>query len=96
MVSKIEGLKIFTNCLAYIEWIDENGNITINLDEIFPTLHQEFKIIARRKKLRKLEEIAAFNVARHISGEADLEELPLSKTIKKFIYMYLDTFSVDL
>ena len=87
---------ILTNSSSNIEWIDENGNITIYINETSPTLHQEFKIIARRKKLRRLENIAAYNVARHISGETDAEELPLPKTMKKLICEFLDTFSVDL
>ena len=87
---------MLTNSSTNIEWIDENGNITINLNENSPTLHQEFKITARRKKLRRLEHIAAYNVARHIYGETDAEELPLPKTMKKLICEFLDTFSVNL
>ena len=71
--------------MSNIEWIDKNGNITMNIFQTTPTLHQKIKITARRKKLRRLEHIAAYNVARHISGETDAEELPLPKTMKKFI-----------
>ena len=88
--------KLLKNCSASIEWIDENGNITIYLDEIFPDFQQNFKITARRKKLRRLEQIAALNVARQISCEADAEDLPLPKPLKKLIKTYLDTFSVDV
>ena len=97
VVSKIEEkLKLLKNCSANIEWIDENGNITIYLDEIFQDVQQNFKITARRKKLRRLEQIAALNVARQISCEADAEDLPLHRPLKKLIKMYLDTFSVDV
>ena len=91
-----EKLKILKNCSSDIEWIDENGNITINLTEIFREHHKIFKITARRKKLRRLEHMAAFNVARHILCEADAEELPLPNSLKKVIQMYLDSFSVDI
>ena len=66
------------------------------MDEIFPTFPQEFKILARRKKLRRLEDIMAFNVAGQIYGDTDIQDLPPPKTIKRYKYMYLDTFSVDL
>ena len=53
-------------------------------------------MIARRKFSRKLEDIAAFIVARHIAGETDTKELSLPKKNLKNIYMYLYTFYVDL
>ena len=97
VISKIEEkLKSLKNCSANIEWIDENGNFTIYLDEYFPDFQQNFKITARRKKLRRLEQIAALNVARQISCEADVEDLTLPKPMKKLVKMYLDTFSVDV
>ena len=95
MISRIEEkFKLLTNC--YLDFIDENGNIIITLHETSTTIHQEFKITARRKKLRRLENIAAFNVARQLSSEADIQELQLPKTMKKIINMYLDTFSINL
>ena len=95
VVAKIEEqIKPFTDC--YLDWIDENGNIVINLYEISSSVHQEFKITARRKKLRRLEQIAAFNVATQLSCQSDTKELPLPKPMKKLINMYIDTFSVDL
>jgi hypothetical protein len=61
VVAKIEEqIKPLTDC--YLDWIDENGNIVINLYEISSSVHQEFKITARRKKLRRVEQIEAFNV----------------------------------
>ena len=95
VISRIEEkFKLLTNC--YLDFIDENGNIIITLHETSTTIHQEFKITARRKKLRRLENIAAFNVARQLSSEADIQELQLPKTMKKIINMYLDTFSINL
>ena len=95
VVSKLEDkFKLLADC--YLDWIDENGNIMINLYEISSAIYQEFEIKARRRKLRRLEHIAAFNVAKQLSGQTDVEELPLPKTKEKLIIMYLDTFFVDL
>ena len=80
MVAKIEEqIKSLTDC--YLDWIDENGNIVINLNEISPSVHQEFEITARRKKLRRLEQIAAFNVATQLSCQSDTKELTLPKSM---------------
>ena len=47
-------------------------------------------MIARRKFSRKLEDIAAFIVARHIAGETDTKELSLpKKNLKKYIHVPL-------
>ena len=95
VVAKIEEqIKSLTDC--YLYWIYENGNIVVNLQEISSTVHQEFEITARRKKLRRLEQIAAFNVATQLSCQSDTKELPLPKSMKKLVNMYIDTFSVDL
>ena len=80
----------------YLDWIGKNGNIMINLHEISSAIDQAFEIKARRRKLRRLEHIAAFNVAKQLSRQTDAEELLLPKTLKKLIIIYLDTFSVDL
>ncbi len=78
VVAKIEEqIKSLTNC--YLDWIDENGNILINFHEISSTVHQEFEITATRKKLRRLEQIAAFNVAKQLSCQSDTKELRLMK-----------------
>ena len=75
--------------------IDENGNITIVLDESYPTLFQGFKITAKRKRIRKLREIAAYNVAKYISSENDVKKLELPTSLYKLITEFLDTYSGD-
>ena len=93
VVMKIEDkLRKLKNCSSDIEWIDENGNITINLTENFQELHKEFKITARRKKCRRLEHIAAFNVARYILCEVDTQKLQIPNPLKKVIKINLDFF----
>ena len=95
MALKIEE-KIKALSICYLDLIDENGNIVIILHEISSKVHQEFKITLRRKKLRRLEQIAAFNKATKHTCQSDTKELPVPKSIKKLINMYIDTFSVDL
>ena len=90
VVTKIEDkIKSLANC--YLEWIDENGNILINLHEISSTVHQEFEITGRRKKLRRLEQIAAFNVATQLSCQSDTKDtsetyLKISKYVRRYIF----------
>ena len=74
---------------SYLDWIDDNGNIKINLYEISSSIHQEFEITARRRKLRRLEHISAFTVAKYISCQTDAEELLLQKTMKHICYLFL-------
>ena len=86
VVSRINGsLKSLPNSSAYIEWIDENGNIQISLEENSPSLLQEFTIIARRRKLRRLKDIAAYNVARLISDKSDIRELNLPMPLTNWL-----------
>ena len=59
-------------------------------------IYQEFEITARKRKIKRLKHMSAFNVSKQLSGQTDAEELQLPKTMKKLINMYLDTFSVDL
>ncbi len=44
-----------------------------------------YKNLKKKKQFRKLTPIAAFNVARQLSGQTDTQELPLPKTMKTFI-----------
>ena len=95
VVTKIQNkFKLSVDC--YLDLIDANGNLIINLYEESSVIYQKFEITARRRKLRRLEHIASFNVAKQLSGQTDAEEPTLPKTLKKNIIIYLDTFSVDL
>ena len=75
--------------------IDDNGNITIQYDETFPTLSQGFEVKANRKRLRKLKDIAAYNVAKFIVGENDIETLNLPKSLQSLVSKFLDIYSGD-
>ena len=59
---------------AYVETIDENGNIEIELSESTYEFLQAFTIRAKRKKLRSLKEVAAYNVAKYLSCHSDVKD----------------------
>ena len=97
VVSRInKNLKTIQNFSSYIEWIDENGNIQINLEEISPTLLEGFTLTARRRKLRRLKDISAYKVAGLISAESDLENLKHPIYLNRLVASFLDTYSRDL
>ena len=70
---------------SYIEMIDDNGNIEIVIIENSGEIIQSFTLKAKRKRLRRLKEIAAFNVAKHIYSEDDLNILEIPKTLKPLV-----------
>ena len=62
--------------------IDENGNIEIVIVEDKWKILQSFIVKAKRKHLRRLKDIAAYNDAKHISFEYDLDYLDMPTTLK--------------
>jgi hypothetical protein len=48
--------------MSYVVVIEDNGNIVIQHDETFQTLGQGFMVKAKRKRMRTLKDIAAYNV----------------------------------
>ena len=88
-------LKLQENGVSYIDIIDDNGNITIQYDETFPTLSQGFEVKAKRKRLRKLKDIAAYNVAKFIVSENDIETPNLPKSLQSLVSTFLDIYSGD-
>ena len=53
-------------CESTIEMINANGNIEIEVTETIGEIYQSFTLKAKRKRLRRLKDIAANNVAKHI------------------------------
>ena len=88
-------LKSIKHGFSYIDQIDENGNIVIELHEMFTTLMKGYQIRARRRKLRTLKQIASYNVAKYISSEDDIKQLHIPQSLNKLIATFLDTYSVD-
>ena len=88
-------LNTITHGYCHIENIDQNGNIILDLNERFPTLMKHYQIIARRRKLRTLKQIASYNIAKFISGEYDIQQLEIPQSLNKLVASFLDTYNVD-
>ena len=59
-------------------------DITSSL-ELSPTIFQEFTIHADIKAINRLEDIAAYNVARALLYKNNLEDLQLPRSLKKLV-----------
>ena len=88
-------LKLVQDGSCWIDQIDDNGTITIDLHEFFPTILKGYCITAKRKKIRTLEQIAAFNVAECLSSAEDIKQLQIPQSLYKLIIKFLDTYSGD-
>ncbi len=75
--------------------INENGYIEIELSESTDELLQAFTIRAKRKKLRSLKDVAAYNVAQYLSCHRDVEDLQVPISLKKLFKPFVTTFSGD-
>ena len=87
----IELLK-YTSAFVEVEEIDDIGNITIAIEESSPTIFQEFTILADIKTISRLEDIAAYNVARSLLDINDLQDLQLPRSLNKLIATFLDSY----
>ena len=79
--------------MSYVDVIDDNGNIIIRHDETFPRLAQGFIVKAKRKRLRTLKDIAAYNVAKNTTGESDVKILEIPHSLHSLVSISLDTYS---
>ena len=73
---------------ATLEMIDDNRNMEIMITEDTQDMLQGFKVKARRRRLRRLKEISAFNIAQHLASEGDIESLNIPDN-------YFSAFSND-
>ena len=80
---------------AYVENIDENGNIEIEITENNSYILQSFTVKASRKKLKRLKEVAAYNVGQCLDCENDAEFLNLPKTLEILVKKFVNTYSGD-
>ena len=62
---------------ATLEMIDDNGNMEIIITEDTQDIKQGFTVKARKRRLRRLKEISAFDIAR----EGDIEFLNISESV---------------
>ena len=96
IVTKINSkLELLENCLSYVDTIDDSGNIVIQHDETFPTFSQGFIVKAKRKRLRTLKHIAAYNVAKSTASESDVKILEIPCCLHVLVTKFLDTYSGD-
>ena len=58
-------------------------------------LLQAFTIRAKRKKLRNLKNVAAYNVAQYLSCHSYVEDLQVPISLKKLVEPFVITFSGD-
>ena len=94
VLSEIESrFKLIKDGGCYIRGFDKNGNITMFLHEYFPTIMRGYIITAKRKKLRTLKEIAAYNVAKCLSNEEDIKQLQIPRSLYKLVTTFLHTYS---
>ena len=87
-----EGLEDMKDTDAYIENIDDNGNLETGLSENNDFIFQSFTIRASRKRLRRLKDIAAYNVGQCLRSESDVD---LPRTLNKSVKNFINTYSGD-
>ena len=75
--------------------MDENGNLEIGLSENNEYIFQSFTIKSSRKRLRRLIEIAAYNVGQCLSSDSDIEYLNLPHTLDVLVKKFINTYSGD-
>ena len=85
------GLKLLKLESAFVEEIDDIGNLTITMEESSPTTFQEFTILADIKTFERLEDIEIYNVARSLFDNSDLHNLQLERSLNKLVASFLDT-----
>ena len=86
------GLKLLKLESAFVEEIDDIGNLTITIEESSPTIFKEFTIEADIKTLKRLEDIAAYNIARLLLDINDLDKLQLPRSLNTLVASFLDTY----
>ena len=88
-------LETIENGTCTINHVSENGNISLDLHEEFPTLRKGYRITAKRKQLQTLKQIAAYNVAKCISYNGDVQRLQIPQSLHQLVSIFLDTYSGD-
>jgi hypothetical protein len=76
---------------AYVETIDENGNIKVEISESNDDILQAFTIRSKRKKMRRLKDVAA----QYPSWRTDVEDLEVPTSLRKLVRPFVITISGD-
>ena len=76
-----------------LEMIDDNGNMEIMITEDTQDMLQGFTVKARGRRLRKLKDISAYNLAQHLASEGEIESLNILKSVQSLVKKFLVTFS---
>jgi hypothetical protein len=76
---------------AYVKTIDEKGNIDVEISENNDDILQAFTIRAKRKKMKRLKNVAAYNVAQYLSCHIDVEDLEVPISLRKFVRPFVIT-----
>ena len=88
-LGKVEGVS------AFVKNIDDNGNLEIGVMEFTQDGCQCFTVGARRRRLRRLKDIAAYNIAQSLDGPDGIDELKIMASLKNSIKMYVLKMSGD-
>ncbi len=78
-------LKLLKPTLEFVDVIYDIGRI---FTYIVPGIHNS----SRHKKLNRLEDIAAYNVARLLSDHNNLQELHIPRSLNRQVATSLDTY----
>jgi hypothetical protein len=73
-----------------VETINENGNIEVEISESNDDILQDFTIRAKRKKIRRLKDVAAYNVAQYLSCHSDVEDLEVPISLRKLVRPFVN------
>jgi hypothetical protein len=88
-------LELLENNTSYVDLIDESGNILMQHDETFPNLAQGFLLTAKRKQLRTLKDVAAYNVAKYTESTSDVKVNKIPPCLHNLVSIFSDTYSGD-
>jgi hypothetical protein len=67
----------------------------IKISECNEVILQVFTIRAKRKKMRRLKDVAAYNVAQYLSCHSDVEDLEVPISLRKLVRPFVITISGD-
>ena len=88
-------LEAIENINAYIGTIGENGSIQIEISEDSRDTFHAFTIRASRNRLRRLKEVAAYNIAQDLNFEDNVDFLQIPNYLKKLVWQFVVTLSGD-